>query len=73
MSLEAITQIGWLSIKVTFLIGLGVYTIFAFVLLRQEGRMARLVEASFEPLVRVLVYIHFFAALALLGAAFFLL
>lgn len=73
MNLAMISHLGWLAIKISFLIGLGVYTIFAFVLVRQEGRMARLVEASFEPVVRILVYIHFFASLALFGAAFFLL
>lgn len=49
--------------KIFTLVGLGVYGIFALVMVRQEQLMAKTLEAQFEPIIRLLVWIHLLAAL----------
>ncbi len=51
-------------LKAFVLIGLAVYSIFAVVMVRQEHLMADVLEESFEPVLRLLVYIHLLAAIA---------
>ena len=62
-----------LGVKALFLVGLGLYTGFSLVLIRQEQLMADVLEEVFEPILRVLVIAHAVAAVALLVFAFILL
>lgn len=55
-----------LTIKICALIGLGLYAIFAGIIVRQEQLMAAVLEEGFEPILRLLTIIHFAAALGLL-------
>ncbi len=54
-----------LILKIFVLLGLGVYAIFALVMVRQEYLMAHVLEESFEPVLRFLVYLHLAAALGI--------
>ncbi len=65
--------LAFLIVKLLVLLGLVVYAIFAGILVRQEQLMAHVLEESFEPILRILTLIHFFAALAIIGLAFVLL
>lgn len=60
-------------IKLLVLLGLGLYGVFAGIIVRQEQLMAGVLEESFEPILRVLVLIHFAAAIGLFLLAIFLL
>lgn len=60
-----ITQAIFFTVKVFALIGIGLYAIFAAVIIRQEQLMARVLEESFEPILRILVILHFAAAVGL--------
>jgi hypothetical protein len=69
----SIAEFVFLTLKMLTLIGLGVYAIFAAVMVRQEQLMADVLEESFQPVLRTLVIIHFLASLALVALAFILL
>jgi hypothetical protein len=58
----------WLLLKVLTLLGIAVYLVFAGVMARQEHLMANVLEEGFEPVLRILTYIH----LAMSAAVFFL-
>lgn len=51
--------------KICTLIGLGLYTIFAGIVIRQEQLMAAVLEEGFEPVLRILTILHFSAAVSL--------
>jgi hypothetical protein len=60
-------------IKVMVLLGLALYVLFAAIMMRQEALMDKVIDETFEPILRVLVAIHlafsigiFFLALAIL-------
>lgn len=55
-----------LTAKILVLIGMGLYTIFAGIIVRQEQLMAAVLEESFEPILRLLVILHFAASVGLL-------
>jgi hypothetical protein len=60
--MDALPIIGvsvWLIIKVLVLIGLGIYAIFALVVLRQIQLMTDTLEVGFETPVRMLGVAHF--------------
>lgn len=63
----------WLIIKSLVIFGLGLYVVFAFVIVRQEQLMEHVLEESFEPVLRMAVVAHFLASLAVLGLAVVLL
>lgn len=44
------------------MVGLSVYAAFAAVLVRQEQLMAHVLEAGFEPILRLFTLIHLLAA-----------
>ncbi|MCL4360403.1 hypothetical protein M1555_04110 [Patescibacteria group bacterium] len=54
-----------LTLKILILIGLGVYTVFAAVIVRQEQLMASVLEETSEPILRLLTIIHLSASIAL--------
>jgi hypothetical protein len=45
-------------IKLLILIGVFVYAVFAAVMVRQETLMAHVLEEGFEPVLRILTYVH---------------
>ncbi len=65
--------LAWLVVKLLALLGLAVYAVFAGILVRQEQLMASVLEEEFEPVLKILTLIHFFAALGSIGLAFVLL
>ncbi len=69
----SITQAILTTVKIFSLVGLGIYGIFAAVMIRQEQLMASVLEEGFEPILRLLVVVHFAAAVALFLLAFFVL
>ncbi len=69
----AITDAVLVTLKSFILIGLGLYSMFAVVMIRQEQLMAAVLEESFEPVLRTLVTLHFAASLGLFFFALFLL
>ncbi len=62
-----------LGLKVLILVGLVLYAVFAAVVVRQEQLMANVLEESFEPVLRLVVLIHFSAAVGLVLLGFVLL
>jgi len=60
-------------IKIFVLLGLGVYGVFAVVMARQEQLMARVLDETFEPALRFLVYLHLAAAVGVFLLAIVLL
>lgn len=56
-------------IKVFVLVGLGLYSIFAAIIIRQEQLMANVLEESFEPVLRMFTIAHFIASLGVLVIA----
>lgn len=61
------------TIKVFTLVGLGLYSVFAVIMIRQEQLMAAVLEESFEPILRLLTILHFAAAVSLLILALMIL
>lgn len=53
----------WLLVKLLFLVGLGIYLLFAFIIIRQVGLMNRTLKGTLDIGVRVLAWIHFLAAI----------
>lgn len=56
----------WIIVKIFFIIGLSVYSIFALVIVRQVQIMSTTVKLSFELPIKVLAVIHLIFALSLL-------
>lgn len=56
----------WGAVKIFFTIGLLVYLIFAFVIVRQVQIMTETVKLSFEFPIKILALIHLFFALSIL-------
>lgn len=52
-------------LKIITLIGLGVYGVFAIIMVRQEHLMAGVLEEVSEPILRILVYMHLAASAGL--------
>jgi hypothetical protein len=49
----------WVAVKIFFLIGLGVYLIFALVVIKQAQIMTESVKMQFEIPIKLLALIHF--------------
>lgn len=62
-----------LTLKIVVLIGIGVYTVFAAIMVRQEQLMASVLEETFEPVLRLLTIIHLASAIGLFLLALILL
>ena len=58
MTQSAINSYSWLSLKLITLLGIAVYAVFAVVMVKQERSMAHVLEEGFEPILRMLTYIH---------------
>ena len=61
------------TVKVLTLVGLGLYSIFAAIIIRQEQLMADVLEESFEPVLRMLTIAHFVASIGIFILALILL
>jgi hypothetical protein len=73
MTLESLPVISWLILKIIVLIGIGVYTVFAGVVVRQERLMSHVLEEGFEPVLQALTYVHLAGAAAVFLLALILL
>lgn len=65
----AILPTAFLGLKILTLIGLSLYSIFAFVVFRQEQLMAGVLDEAFEPYLKIIVIVHFLLSLAILFLA----
>jgi hypothetical protein len=63
----------FLVMKIFILIGLAMYAVFAGIIVRQEQRMASVLEEHFEPILRLITVIHFIASLVVAVIALFFL
>jgi len=63
MTPENIGSIVWLGTKLMILIGLGIYIVFAGVIVRQEQLMSKVLEASSEKILSLLTWLHLGASL----------
>lgn len=52
----------WILVKFLFLVGLGIYILFAVIIIRQVDLMNRTLKGTLDVSVRVLAWIHFLAA-----------
>jgi hypothetical protein len=73
MSPTDLPAIASFAIKILTILGFGIYVLFAAVMVRQEHLMSDVLEEGFEPVLRLLVYAHLLAAIAVIGLAFFIL
>lgn len=62
---EALSADIWIVAKVFFLVGLSLYNVFAFVIVRQVDQMTKTLEVGFEAPLKIFAFLHLFAALAL--------
>lgn len=58
-----VSSIVFILLKFLILFGLGLYMIFATVILRQEQLMAQVLDESFEPVLRVASFLHLIVAI----------
>jgi hypothetical protein len=63
----------WVIVKIASLILLGMYIIFALVVVRQVQLMTDTVEVGFETPVRILAYLHLVLAVVIFIAALIIL
>lgn len=68
-----ITNIVFVIFKYLILFGLGLYMVFATVILRQEQLMAQVLEESFEPVLRVAAFFHLAASIGVFVLALLIL
>lgn len=61
------------TVKVFTLVGLGLYSIFAAIIIRQEQLMAAVLEEDFEPILRILTILHFAASVSIIILAIIIL
>lgn len=59
----------FLFIKALVVLALCIYAVFAFVMVRQEHLMATVLEEKFEPMLRLLTFIHFALSVGLIFLA----
>lgn len=62
-----------LIVKIMVLVGLGLYAVFAFIIVRQEQLMDKVIDETFEPVLRLLVLLHLLGALGIIVIAFIIL
>lgn len=48
----------WLGFKLMILVGLGIYIVFAFIIVRQEQLMSKTLEAASEKILSLLTWLH---------------
>lgn len=55
----------WFVVKIMFLIGMFLYLVFGFVVIRQVGHMTKTLKVGFETPIRLLALVHFIASICL--------
>lgn len=60
----------WSIVKIMFMVGMLLYCVFAFVVIRQVGHMTKILEVGFETPLRFLAVVHFIASIALFVFAY---
>lgn len=78
MNLEDLTSFNlaqgvWYGMEALVIVGLSLYIIFAFVVVRQVNQMTDTLEVGFEGPIRFAAWLHFLFALATLGVAIMIL
>ena len=68
-----ITTLVLLAFKLLMLVGMLIYIIFAAVMVRQEKLMSDVLEEGFEPMLRLLTWVHLAASVGVFILALFLL
>ena len=68
-----VTSVVFILLKSLILFGLGLYIVFAAVILRQEQLMANVLEESFEPVLRLASFLHLAAAIGVFVLALLIL
>ena len=63
----------FLILKSAVLVGLALYALFAAIFIRQEQLMAHVLEAAFEPILRLFVILHFAFSVGLILLALMIL
>ena len=63
----------WGAVQLAILILIGMYIIFAAIIVRQEQLMSKVVEIPFSPVLRMVALIHFIASLVVFFLALILL
>ncbi len=63
----------FLILKFAVLVGLALYALFAAIFIRQEQLMAHVLEAAFEPILRLFVILHFAFSVGLILLALMIL
>ena len=72
MMLDAQTYI-WAAMKLMILVGLGIYIVFAFVIVRQEQLMSKTLVAASEKVLSLLTWLHLGAAVVVFMLALLIL
>lgn len=57
-------------VKILFLVAIGVYSVFALVLIKQVAIMTSTLEIGFEALLKIISYLHFIGAILVFLFAF---
>lgn len=68
-----VTSLIFVFVKALVVFGLGLYIVFAFVILRQEQLMSHVLKEAFEPVLRLVSVVHFIASIAVFLMAIILL
>lgn len=63
----------WPILKVMFLVALGVYFLFAIVVVRQVQLMTDTLEVGFETPIRIVAVLHLILAISVFALAFLIL
>jgi hypothetical protein len=63
----------WLITKILFLLAIGIYIIFALVIVRQVGLMTRTLKAGFEFPIQFVALVHLLFAIGTFVLAFLIL
>lgn len=59
----------WLVVKIFFLIGISIYIVFAFVIVRQVDIMIATLDVGFKTRIKLLSYLHLLFAIGVLIVA----
>lgn len=70
MSFEMLPSLIAMIIKIMVLVALSLYIVFAGIMVRQEQQMDKVIDETFEPVLRVLVIVHLAGAIGLFIFAF---
>lgn len=59
----------WAVIKIMFLVGMLLYLVFGYIVIRQAGHMTKTLQVGFETPIRFFAWVHFFASVFLFALA----